>query len=162
MLRLSQTVWMGVGGMAAVTALTMGSGFMTRRAGADVTAMPGQSVSLKPRAPRAAASGGQRVFVALSVIGYQPPRDGRIEVVVRAIGASGGERRDIGRFVVFPSKPISTSAPGDAQSHLFEVKGCLPADIATCIQHVEVELVAVQGPGTGASMTLGPVEIELR
>ena len=135
----------------------------TQRAGADVIATPGRSVSVKPLAPRAAAgSSAQRVFVSLSVVGYQPPRDGRIEVVVRAVLLTGAERRDIGRFVVFPNKPISTAVPSDAQSHLFEVKGCSVADVATCINRVEVELVAVQGVGEGASMTLGPVAIELR
>ncbi len=172
MLRVPRAGWMAMSATAAIAAAVAWSGSMTRQAAAETIVIPGQTVSLIPQTVRSGTSNGggttnpaastQRTFVLLSVVGYQPPRDGRVEVVVRALDRSGGVRQDIGRFVVFPSKPIVTSAPADAQSHLFEVKGCSGAQAAQCAAGVEVELVAVQGSGAGASLTLGPVVIELR
>lgn len=164
MLRMSRAVAMSLSVAAVFASFAAWGGWMTRRAVAETIVTPGQVVRLTPLQPRVVEPRAdvQRTFILLSVVGYQPPRDGRVEVVVRALDRSGGMRQDIGRFVVFPSQPILTSVPGDAQSHLFEVKGCQGREAALCAARVEVELVAVQGSGAGASMTLGPVVVELR
>lgn len=142
---------------------------MTGGAAADTIVRTGKPVSLVPAATRVLPvetatqdKTVRRTFVLLSVTGYQPPLSGRVEAVVTAITRDGREALEVGRFAVFPNQPIVAGPGSSPRMHLFEVPGCPIENRLSCVRRVSVELMAVQGTGEGASLTLGPLEIEIR
>lgn len=138
---------------------------MTEKALREPTVVVGSSVRLTPTPPRAGeVSVGrfERTFINLTIIGYQPPRSGRVEVVVRLLGPDGRAPREISKFLVFPNQSFVARGAEDARAQLLAVRDCPPNDAGACIGDVEVSLEPLQGTGEGATLTLGAVEIELK
>jgi hypothetical protein len=96
----------------------------------------------------------QRVII--KVIGFQPPNQGAVQVVVKARMDDKGAEREIGRFGIFPNAEFKAAAPSKAQRFGF----ALPKGLARGGPvKLNVYLVPLNGEGKGARLELGSPEI---
>jgi hypothetical protein len=100
------------------------------------------------------ASPSPRVIV--SVTGFQPPREGGVEVVVKAQAKDSPEEHEIGRFAVFPETPFKAPDPSKAKRFGLPLPQELAASKAVTLR---VYLVPFKGSGEGARLELGGAEI---
>jgi hypothetical protein len=99
------------------------------------------------------ASGTARLIV--TVVGYTPPRDGAVQIVV-ALNCAGTER-ELGRLGIFPSTAFTPSDVRKAQ--LFGLP--VPDDPACrAATSASVRLMPTLGRGEGAAITIGRVTID--
>ena len=104
-----------------------------------------------------AASGPEQASrLVLTVVGFAPPREGAVEVVVSAGLGSGGADAEIGRFGIFPSAPFKVEDAAQGRRYGFPLPSALAsADGVT----VQVRIVPIRGDGKGASLELGGADI---
>ncbi len=113
---------------------------------AAVTAVARPNAEERPRtqAPRA----------IVKVTAFQPPREGAVEAVVKAMRENGVEEV-IGRFGITPHRPFRAE-PGRAQR--FGVS--MPLDLSRGPAALKIYLQPVSGDGQGASIEFAGVDIE--
>jgi hypothetical protein len=146
----------------ALSALTAALMMWEARAGVDqpsATVETPASVSVD-RAPELEAgvrrSAGSRAVVVV-VSGYQPPLEGSVQVVVKAVVGENGVEREIGRFGVMPRAAFSTNQPEKAQRFRLS----LPSDVEIGRPgKLKVYLVPSIGDGAGARLYIEGVEVE--
>jgi hypothetical protein len=100
------------------------------------------------------ASQSPRVIV--SVTGFEPPREGGVEVVVKAQAEGSPEEQEIGRFGVFPESAFKAPDPSKAKRFGLPLPQELAASKAVTLR---VYLVPFRGSGEGALLELGGAEI---
>ena len=96
----------------------------------------------------------QRVII--KVMGFQPPNEGAVQVVVKARMDATGAEREIGRFGIFPNAEFKAAEPSKAQRFGL----ALPKEFSRGGPvKLNVYLVPLKGEGKGARLELGSVEI---
>jgi hypothetical protein len=102
---------------------------------------------------KASAAGTARLVV--TVVGYTPPRDGSVQLVV-ALRCSGIDR-EVGRVAIFPNAEF---APTDV--HKAQMFGLPLPDEPACrmATTAHIQLTATIGTGEGGAVTIGKVVIE--
>jgi hypothetical protein len=94
--------------------------------------------------------------VIVSVTGFEPPREGGVEVVVKAQSEGSQKEQEIGRFGVFPQSAFK--APDPSKAKRFGLP--LPKELAASkTLTLRVYLVPFKGSGEGALLELGGAEI---
>ena len=99
---------------------------------------------------------GQSPRVIVSVTGYEPPREGGVEVVVKAQSESSPKEQEIGRFAVFPETAFKAPDPSKAKRFGLPLPRVLAASKSVTLR---VYLVPFRGSGEGALLELGGAEI---
>ncbi len=94
--------------------------------------------------------------VIVSVTGFEPPREGGVEVVVKAQAEGSPEEQEIGRFGVFPETAFKAPDPSKAKRFGLPLPKELAASKAVTLR---VYLVPFKGSGEGAVLELGGAEI---
>lgn len=124
------------------------NGSLTATAGspAVVTATAAPQEGFMSQSPR----------VIVSVTGFEPPREGGIEVVVRAQAEGSQMEQEIGRFGVFPETAFKAPDPSKAKRFGLPLPKELAASKAVTLR---VYLVPFRGSGEGARLELGGAEI---
>jgi hypothetical protein len=94
--------------------------------------------------------------VIVSVTGFEPPREGGVQVVVKAQSERSPQEQEIGRFAVFPETAFK--APDQSKAKRFGLP--LPQELAASkAVTLRVYLVPFRGSGEGAQLELGVAEI---
>jgi hypothetical protein len=102
------------------------------------------------------AFASQSPQVIVSVTGFEPPREGGVEVVVKAQAEGSQMEQEIGRFAVFPETAFK--APDPSKAKRFGLP--LPKEVAASKAiTLRVYLVPFKGSGEGARLELGGAEI---
>jgi hypothetical protein len=99
---------------------------------------------------------GQSPRVIVSVTGFEPPREGGVEVVVKAQAEGSQKEQEIGRFAVFPEATFKAPDPSKAKRFGLPLPQELAASKAVTLR---VYLVPFRGSGEGARLELGGAEI---
>jgi hypothetical protein len=94
--------------------------------------------------------------VIVSVTGFEPPREGGVEVVVKAQSESSPKEQEIGRFAVFPETAFKAPDPSKAKRFGLPLPQVLAASKSVTLR---VYLVPFRGSGEGALLELGGAEI---
>ena len=94
--------------------------------------------------------------VIVSVTGFEPPREGGVEVVVKAQAKGSTKEQEIGRFGVFPETAFKAPDPSKAKRFGLPLPPELAASKAVTLR---VYLVPFKGNGDGARLELGGAEI---
>jgi len=98
----------------------------------------------------------QPARVVIIVTGFQPPRGGTVEAVVKVQREGTETEQEIGRFGIFPNAQFKVADPAKGQRFGFS----LPKELAGGRPvKLKVELVPSRGEGKGASLELGGAEI---
>jgi hypothetical protein len=113
---------------------------------AVVTATAGPADGFTSQSPR----------VIVSVTGFEPPREGGVEVVVKAQAEGSQKEQEIGRFGVFPEATFKAPDPSKAKRFGLPLPKELAASKAVTLR---VYLVPFKGSGEGALLELGGAEI---
>ncbi len=124
------------------------NGSLTATAGspAVVTATAAPQEGFTSQSPR----------VIVSVTGFEPPREGAVEVVVKAQAEGSQNEQEIGRFAVFPETAFKAPDPSKAKRFGLPLPKELAASKAVTLR---VYLVPFRGSGEGARLELGGAEI---
>jgi hypothetical protein len=113
---------------------------------AEITATAAPAEGFASQSPR----------VIVSVTGFEPPREGGVEVVVKAQSESSPGEQEIGRFGVFPETAFKAPDPSKAKRFGLPLPQDLAASKAVTLR---VYLVPFRGSGEGALLELGGAEI---
>ncbi len=92
----------------------------------------------------------------VSVTGLEPPREGGVEVVVKAQDEGSPKEQEIGRFGVFPETAFKARDPSKAKRFGLPLPQELAESKAVTLR---VYLVPFRGSGEGALLELGGAEI---
>jgi hypothetical protein len=109
--------------------------------------------------PAAGAGAGRRVFLAVTVTAFAPPRSGNVQAIVRA--GTSDTLAEIGRFGIFPSKAFDQSNPTAARRFQFEVPDCTDAG-RSCTVRVEIELKVEGGSADGVRLGFDEAQLVRR
>jgi len=109
-------------------------------------------ITVRPRSER---SPDQPLRVVVIVMGFQPPQDGAVQVVVKAQREGSVTEREIGSFGIFPNTPFKVTDPAKGQRFGLP----LPKELAGGGPvMLKVQLVPLRGEGKGATLQLGGAE----
>jgi hypothetical protein len=133
-------------------------GTMSTAAAGPLTATVGSpaSVPLVRSQPKDALS-GSRASIIVSVAGYQPPREGAVEVVVKAQLGKGGAEHEVGRFGIMPQASFSAKQPERMQRFRLIVPPNLDL---TGLEKLEVYVTPTLGDGAGARVEIKDAKME--
>ena len=134
-----------------------------------VTANKPAAFQIEPATSDEGAAAHERGYIEISVVGYEPARDGLVQIVVQlegapgeAVAGEGDESIDLGRFAIFPDAPFDRDAPEKSQFFGF----ALPENFATPTElgnvRVRVSIESIDAAIDDARVELGEVRLTTR
>jgi hypothetical protein len=96
-------------------------------------------------------------LIELTVLGFKPPETGSVQAVVSL--EAKGEKKEIGRFALFPNEYFKAANPNDAQRFVFRLQPGELGKYADAPVTIKVDLVPYGGVGKGARLDIGDAKI---
>lgn len=96
-------------------------------------------------------------LIEISVIGFKAPEAGSVQAVVSL--EAKGEKKEVGRFALFPNEDFKASDASNAQRFVFRLQpGALDKYVDAPVT-IKVDLVPYAGVGKGARLEIGDAKI---
>jgi hypothetical protein len=96
-------------------------------------------------------------LIELTVLGFKPPETGSVQAVVSL--EAKGEKKEVGRFTLFPNEDFKASTANDAQRFVFRLQPGELGKYSDAPVTIKVDLVPYGGAGTGARLDIGDAKI---
>lgn len=107
------------------------------------------------------ARGDERRTVLIRLAAYQPPQQGTVQVVVKAL-REGAQPVELGRFAVFPNTAFTLGSDASQRTYSVPARACPSEPGLACTLRLEVSLAPVAGTGDGARITVASASIDWR